>query len=578
MKRLIPVLFAAALTACDEMSELPVMSDPSMATTIPNRRAADVVKDQYVVVLRDTVADPELLGRATVLAHGGQLRFVYRAALKGFAATLPGPAVDALRRNPSVVSVHPDLVVQAVGSGSSNAASWGLDRIDQRALPLDGTYNWTASGQGVTVYILDTGLRITHTEFGGRARIGFDAVGDGQNGNDCNGHGTHVGGIAGGSTYGVARDVLLVAVRVLDCDGAGQISGVVAGVDWVTANRSGPSVANMSLAAMDWLGFAYALDLAVENSIASGVSYAVAAANDSFDACFYTPARVVAAMTIAASDASDRAASFSNWGDCVDWYAPGVGITSAWLTNDDAVATWSGTSMASPHTAGVAALFLEGSPTASSAQVRAALYNATTKNAVLTEDPNRHLLYSLVGGSTPPPPPPDNESPVARFGYSCVVLTCDFSDLSTDPDGDAITAWSWDFGDLEGSSEQSPTHTYGASGSYDVSLTVTDEQGNVSARTTQTVSVTDPNELVLTASTSRARGRSRVVLEWSPPATVDVWRAAIGVELLPSIIAPGVTGTTYTDELPKRTKGTFIYFICETGNPDRCSNWVEVTF
>jgi len=577
MKRLIPVLFAVPLIACDEMADPPLMSDPSMAT-VPSRRAPEFVKNQYVVVLRDTVGDPELLARATTRSHGGQLRFVYRAALKGFAATLSKPAVDALRRNPSVVSVQPDLVVHAVGPGSSSAASWGLDRIDQRSLPLDGIYNWSTSGQGVTVYIIDTGLRITHSEFGGRASIGFDAVGDNQNGNDCNGHGTHVGGIVGGATYGVARDVQLVAVRVLDCEGSGQISGVVAGVDWVTANRSGASVANMSLAAMDWLGFAYALDLAVENSIASGVSYAVAAANDSFDACWYTPARVVTAMTIAASDPNDFAASFSNYGDCVDWYAPGVNITSAWLTSDNATATWSGTSMASPHTAGVAALFLEGAPSATASQVRAALYDATSKDAITTPYPNAHLLYSVLDGSVPPPPPPDNETPVANFGYGCVVLTCEFSDLSLDPDGDPIVAWSWDFGDLEGSGEQNPTHTFAASGPYDVSLAVTDDQGNVSAWKTQTVSVTDPNELVLTASTSRARGRSRVILEWSPAATVDVWRAAIGVELLPDVIASAITGTTFTDELPKRTKGTFLYFICETGNDNRCSNWVEVTF
>jgi subtilisin family serine protease len=289
-----------------------------------------------------------------------------------------------------------------VGSGSQPNPTWGIDRIDEADLPLDNTYVYNESGEGVHVYVIDTGIRTTHSEFGGRASVSFDALGG--NGQDCHGHGTHVAGTVGGATYGVAKDATLHAVRVLNCSGSGTTAGVIAGVDWVTQNHQSPAVANMSLGG----SASAALDNAVNNSINSGVTYAIAAGNSSANACNYSPARVAAALTAGASTNTDARASFSNFGSCLDVFAPGQSITSAWSTSDGATNTISGTSMASPHVAGVAALFLEANPGAAPATVASALVNGATTNRLTgigSGSPNR-LLYSLLDGSQPPPPPP----------------------------------------------------------------------------------------------------------------------------------------------------------------------------
>lgn len=366
-------------------------------TSVAAAAPAGDASDSVIVVFRERVSNPVALAQQLGRQHGFAPRLVYQHALKGFAASLSSRAVDALSRNPNVAWVEADGPVWLVAD--QGGATWGLDRIDEKFRPLDGNYTSNFTGAGVTAYIIDTGIRTTHSDFGGRASSGFDAV-DGGTADDCHGHGTHVAGTTGGQTYGVAKGVSLVAVRVLDCAGSGSWSGIIAGIDWVTGNHAAgtPAVANMSLG-----GSANSsVDAAVRRSIADGVSYAIAAGNGNFigiaqDACKYSPARVSEAMTIGATDSTDKKASFSNYGNCVDWFAPGVGITSAWKDSDVATKTISGTSMAAPHTAGAAALYLQENPIATPQQVRDGLYARTTKAIVSSsKTANNHLLCSLA--------------------------------------------------------------------------------------------------------------------------------------------------------------------------------------
>jgi subtilisin family serine protease len=359
--------------------------------------------ESFIVVLRDGV-DSRAVARDHSARHQARVQFVYEHALHGYAATVSPGAIGAIAADGRVAYVERDQTVSI--NTTQSGATWGLDRIDQRALPVSSTYNYTSTAAGVTAYIIDTGIRFSHSEFGGRAVSGFDAV-DGGAADDCNGHGTHVAGTVGGNTYGVAKGVSLVAVRVLNCTGSGSWAGVIAGIDWVTGNHASnaPAVANMSLGG----GASTAIDTAVKNSIADGVSYAIAAGNGNQggvaqDACKSSPARVPEAMTIGATGSTDTKASWSNYGNCVDWFAPGVGITSGWYSSDTATNTISGTSMATPHTTGVAARYLQTNPGASPAAVRAALYESITKGVVTnSKTTNNHLLYiappTLVTGT-----------------------------------------------------------------------------------------------------------------------------------------------------------------------------------
>ena len=350
--------------------------------------------DPYVVVLRDGVSSARVAAYAESL--GADVTAVWSHAIDGFAARLTPAAVSALRASADVRWVEADTVVTKTGT-ITNPQNWGVDRIDQRNLPLSASYTWTATGAGVTAYILDTGIRFTHTQFNGRAVSGVDMI-DGGTADDCDGHGTHVAGIVGGNAVGVAHSVSLVAVRVLDCAGNGTTSSVVGGIDWVTANHTtGAAVANMSLGG----GANSTIDAAVQGSINDGVTYTVSAGNGNFagraiNACNVSPARVAAAITVGATDNTDKAARFSNYGTCVDLLAPGVDILSAYNTGDTAGAYISGTSQAAPHVAGVAALYLQGNPSASPAAVSSFITSLATPNVVSnagTGTPNR-LLYT----------------------------------------------------------------------------------------------------------------------------------------------------------------------------------------
>jgi len=362
------------------------------------RAGAGAIPGSYIVVLDVDAAGKsgDLFNSAKMSsdltnAYGGVTRNIYAYAINGFSAEMSEEQALKLSSDPRVKFVEEDSVMEA--TVTQNNPPWGLDRIDQRNRPLSATYSYTATGSGVNVYIIDTGIRRTHTQFGGRAFVGFDSIGDGQNTNDCNGHGTHVSGTVGGSTYGVAKAVRLFAVRVLNCSGSGTNSGVIAGVDWVTANHISPAVANMSLGG----GASTALDTAVNNSINSGVTYAVAAGNSNTNASNSSPARVAAAITVGSSTINDARSSFSNFGSVVDIFAPGSSILSAWRTSDTATATLSGTSMASPHVAGVAARFLQSNPTASPATVRNEIVNQATLNVlsgIPTGTANRLLFWS----------------------------------------------------------------------------------------------------------------------------------------------------------------------------------------
>ena len=375
---------AVSVPLCLALVGAPASAAPAAEVSVVAAHG-EKVAGQYIVTLKSGAS----VGSVTSAASVKPL-FTYRAALHGFAAKLSTGQLQSLQRNSGVARIEQDQVAHATTTQSS--PTWGLDRTDEHYLPMDAKYTYTYTGYKIRAYVIDTGIQANHPQFGGRALAVYDAVGDGQNGNDCNGHGTHVAGTIGSTTYGVAKRAYLRAVRVLDCTGSGSYAGVIAGVDYVTANHVGNAVANMSLGG----GYSQDVNDAVTAMVNSGVFTSVAAGNSSANACDSTPASASAVMTVAASDKADASAYFTNYGSCVETYAPGVDIKSTWIGST--TNTISGTSMASPHVAGVAALYREKYATASQFSIFAYILNATTKGQISgipdPYTPNR-LLYKV---------------------------------------------------------------------------------------------------------------------------------------------------------------------------------------
>ena len=473
-------LAAALLCGLAACSDAPSSPDrPSLTPAAPAATYAKggvPVPGRYIVRFRNAAASSHSNADAVRLEHGGRIEREFTHVLNGAVMELSATELAKVQADSRVLAVEQDQVMSA--SVVQSNATWGLDRIDQRARPLNASYAYNVTGSGVTAYIIDTGINYAQADFGGRAFSGFDAVTAGGTATDCNGHGTHVAGTVGSTTYGVAKGVRLVGVRVLDCGGSGTTSGVISGIDWVTRQTARPAVANMSLGG----GYSAALNTAVQNSIAAGVTYAIAAGNSAADACTQSPASVSTAITVGATSSTDAFASFSNYGSCVHLNAPGVSITSLWIGASGTTSTISGTSMASPHVAGTAALYLSANPSATPAQVKSALTgNATTNviTGIAGATPNRLLYEGFIGAPVP-------VAPVASFTSSCASLSCSFNASATQAQSNAT--YTWNFGDATSASGKTTSHSYAAAGTYTVTLTVSDAGGSSTKTSQVTVS------------------------------------------------------------------------------------------
>jgi subtilisin family serine protease len=622
------------------LAVLPLVLGLSTAASTSGVTAAPPSGD-YLITVRS--AQDVDAGVAAARSAGASVRYVYRHAITGFAASLPSSAVSALSRNPKVTLIEPDGLVtsskqdngsQGVNNASvgttatttttttiQNSATWGLDRIDQRDLPLNSQYTYTATGATVQAYIVDTGVRTTHIDFGGRVQGGYTAINDGRGTDDCDGHGTHVAGTVAGTTWGVAKGAAIIPVRVLDCNGSGTTSGVVAGLDWIAANHTPGTagVANMSLGG----GASSTLDSAVRRVVNKGVTVVVAAGNSGLDACNYSPARVAEAITVGATDSTDARTSWSNFGTCVDIFAPGASITSAYHTSDTATARLSGTSMAAPHVAGVAALMLQSSPTASPTEVSSTMLANATPNKVTsagTGSPNL-LLYSLGDGPTVADPvtPVISSITVTHGGgrwvnATAVVQAVTDEDPSTAASGLNVTG-NWT---LDGAFVATQNGVTSSNGQVSFSVSVRSRTGtlnfcvtgvggtgydttasNVPVCPADLVTPPDdggsgdpepppateppadenpppsedpvPDTWGLEATAFKDKGWQYVRLTWTATGTVSVFRD--GTKLTEE-----TSSSTYLDDLRVKGGGSYVYKICSTTDTSSCSAEIRVSF
>jgi len=437
MRRSVRILAAAALAwlgACADAPTTTPASSPDAAAR-PAAARADA-RDRYIVVFEDRVARPGDQAREMVRAHGGTLHFTYENALRGFAATLTPQAAEALRHNPTIRYVEPDQVVKAAATQTGAPSS--LDRIDQRYLPLSGSYTYAsgATGQGVNAYVVDSGIRFSHSQFGGRAVPAADFVAEPLGGNDCTGHGTHVAGILGGTTYGVAKGVKLHSVRVINCYNEAFMSAVVAGLEWVRNNHVKPAVVNLGFTGL----YSLAQDDAVKTLLAAGITVVSPAGNNSNDVCFYSSAYIDGVITAGATDASDTRWPGSNWGHCIDVFAPGVDITSAAYYDDFDVTVLTGTSMAAPHVAGAVARYLQTRPNATPAEAHAFIVNGATPGVVYDAgylSPNRLLYVDPALGGTPPS--------VTISGPSSITTAGTYTWSTSVTGGNGSYAYAWEY-------------------------------------------------------------------------------------------------------------------------------------